>query len=165
MGGQLVGPDIVPHVRVVGGCRGVVSRPADSGLGVEDYGVGIFCERCCCKGCPGGEAAGVCNELRVDTVLAVELGDTVRGREIIGMGNAIRFFVHLFGKPVIGTEVDNLDPAGQQFAGIGHRRRVRDCKECHIRIDGIGLGIRKGEIREPFQVGMDLVKGGSCKFP
>jgi hypothetical protein len=42
---------------------------------------------------------------------------------------------------------------------------VRDRKKCHIRVDGIGLWILKFEIREPFQVGVDLVKGGTRKFP
>jgi hypothetical protein len=42
---------------------------------------------------------------------------------------------------------------------------MRDCKKCHIRIYGIGCGILEFEIREPFQMGVDLVKGGTCKFP
>jgi hypothetical protein len=42
---------------------------------------------------------------------------------------------------------------------------MRDRKKCHIRINGISCGILEFEIRETFQVRMDLVKGGTCKFP
>jgi hypothetical protein len=42
---------------------------------------------------------------------------------------------------------------------------MRDREKCNIRVYGIGCGIRKGETGESFQVGVDLVKGGACKFP
>ena len=48
---------------------------------------------------------------------------------------------------------------------MGHRRGVRDGEECNVRINRIDIRVFEFEIGEPFQMGMDLVEGGSCEFP
>src|SRR5208283_3141036 len=125
--------------------------------------MGIGGERGCGKRCPGGETPGVCHKPGVDTVLPVQLGNAVRGGEIIRVGDAIYLFKYVFWKTIIGTQVNDPYPPREQFSCNRHRRCMRNRQEGNVRINGIGRRVLEPEIGKSLEMGMYLRERCSCK--
>jgi len=131
--------------------------PLTPGLGIEDHGVCKLCQRRCSEGGTGGEAAGVCNELHVFTLFAVQLGDAVRGHKVIRVGNAIDFLEGFFRETVVRTQIDDFYAPREQFSRNRHCGGMRDRKERNIHIDLFRIRVLEDKIGKSLEVGMDLV--------
>lgn len=91
-------------------------------------------------------------------------GDPVGGLEVGCVGHAVGLLVDILREPIIGREVDGLDPPLRKRPGHLHRRRVRDGEEDEVGVNIARVDILKDEIGQPPEVGVDRGDGGAVEL-